>query len=235
MTLDIKQIHLTWIIKMHSQSVRMELASTWHPKNMSQSSVMCYVWRKIFACAVIFIVWTSMPLPRAITLHTLTFGLLTFSIQPTTIHSMWCLYLCSNWLVSLTCCRNGKNYNCAYFYVNQIIRAAKGMVLLINMYRIYFMNVLNVLCICVCIVWTKKSNFSVNSTSSYDRPAEVKLQKLLKELRISATIHQIPEWSQNEEFAENGSILRFFTENTENDETGISDEDINRSKLYMQG
>lgn len=83
----------------------------------------------------------------------------------------------------------------------------------------------------------KKSNFSVNSTgsSAYDRPAEYKLRQLLKELRISASIHQIPEWSQNEEFAENGSILKLFTANKETNEIDISDEDINRSKLYMQG
>lgn len=75
----------------------------------------------------------------------------------------------------------------------------------------------------------------MNSTSSYDRPAEFKLRQLLKELRISATIHQIPEWSQNEEFAQNGSILKLFTENKEGNDIGISEEDINRSKLYMQG
>lgn len=83
----------------------------------------------------------------------------------------------------------------------------------------------------------KKSNFSVNSSasSSFERPAEYKLRQLLKELRISAAIHQIPEWTQNEEFAENGSILKLFTDNKETNEMDISDEDINRSKLYMQG
>lgn len=74
-----------------------------------------------------------------------------------------------------------------------------------------------------------------SSSSSFERPAEYKLRQLLKELRISATIHQIPEWSQNEEFVQNGSILRLFTENRENNDANISDEDINRSRLYMQG
>lgn len=74
-----------------------------------------------------------------------------------------------------------------------------------------------------------------STSSSYDRPAEYKLRQLLKELRISASIHQIPEWSENEEFAENGSILKLFTDNRETSEIEISDEDINRSKLYMQG
>lgn len=76
----------------------------------------------------------------------------------------------------------------------------------------------------------------MNSTSSFERPAEFKLRQLLKELRISATIHQIPEWSESEEFVQNGSVLNLFTGNKddfEHDE--ISDEDINRSKLYMQG
>lgn len=74
-----------------------------------------------------------------------------------------------------------------------------------------------------------------SASSSYDRPAEYKLRQLLKELRISASIHQIPEWSENDEFAENGSILKLFTDNRETNEIEISDEDINRSKLYMQG
>lgn len=88
----------------------------------------------------------------------------------------------------------------------------------------------------VCVSFdTKKSNFSVNSTSSFDRPAEYKLRQLLKELRISATIHQIPEWSESEEMAQNGSILKLFTENRDGNPDGISEEDINRSKLYMQG
>ncbi|XP_031617051.1 solute carrier family 12 member 9 isoform X2 [Contarinia nasturtii] len=80
------------------------------------------------------------------------------------------------------------------------------------------------------------SRQSVNSSaSSFDRPAEFKLRQLLKELRISASIHQIPEWYQNEEFAQNGNILKLFTNNGDNDGIDISDEDINRSKLYMQG
>lgn len=83
---------------------------------------------------------------------------------------------------------------------------------------------------------TKTSNFSVNtSSSSFERPAEYKLRQLLKELRIAATIHNIPEWSQNEDFAQSGSIMRLFTENRDANPAGISEEDINRSKLYMQG
>lgn len=87
----------------------------------------------------------------------------------------------------------------------------------------------------LCESGMSSSTFSVNSTSSYDRPAEYKLRQLLKELRISATIHQIPEWSQNEEFLQNGVILKQFSEGNENDEIGITEESINQSKLYMQG
>lgn len=74
----------------------------------------------------------------------------------------------------------------------------------------------------------------MNSTSSYEKPAEYKLRQLLKELRISATIHQIPEWSQNEEFMQNGAILRQFTNSFDNESFGLMEDNINQSKLYMQ-
>lgn len=76
------------------------------------------------------------------------------------------------------------------------------------------------------------SNFSVSS-SPYEKPSEYKLRQLLKLLRISATIHQIPEWSQNEEFIQQSSVLKHFTKNS-NTEEPINEENINRSKLYMQ-
>lgn len=75
----------------------------------------------------------------------------------------------------------------------------------------------------------------MNSASSYEKPAEYKLRQLLKELRISATIHQIPEWSQNEEFMQNGMVLRQFTNGDDTDSDGVTEENINHSKLYMQG
>lgn len=79
------------------------------------------------------------------------------------------------------------------------------------------------------------SNFTVNS-SGYEKPAEFKLRQLLKELRIAATIHQIPEWTGQEEFIRHGSVLKLFTENSEEEEqiANLSEENINRSKLYMQ-
>lgn len=77
------------------------------------------------------------------------------------------------------------------------------------------------------------SNFSVNSVG-YEKPSEYKLRQLLKELRISAEIHQIPEWTRNEEFTRNSSVLKQFTENRSNGDSPVTEENINRSKLYMQ-
>lgn len=74
----------------------------------------------------------------------------------------------------------------------------------------------------------------MNSTASYEKPADYKLRQLLKELRISATIHSIPEWHQNEEIMHNGAILRQFTNSFDNESFGLMEDNINRSKLYMQ-
>lgn len=86
------------------------------------------------------------------------------------------------------------------------------------------------------ICWNGKnyfSNFSINS-SGFEKPAELRLRQLLNELRISATIHQIPEWSRNEEFIRHSSAMKHFADNRENDASFMSDENINRSKLYMR-
>lgn len=77
------------------------------------------------------------------------------------------------------------------------------------------------------------SNFNINSLP-YDRPAEYKLKELLKQLRISATIHQVPEWTQNVDFMKHCSILKQFTRNSDPNINVLTDENINRSKLYMQ-
>lgn len=55
---------------------------------------------------------------------------------------------------------------------------------------------------------------------------------MLKLLRISATIHQIPEW--NEEIMRNSGALQQFTNHPEYDSLAVTDENKNRSKLYMQ-
>ena len=77
------------------------------------------------------------------------------------------------------------------------------------------------------------SNFSVNSIQ-FEKPAEYKLNQMLKLLRISATIHQIPEWSKNEEIMRNSGALQQFTNIPEYDSVAVTDENKNRSKLYMQ-
>lgn len=70
---------------------------------------------------------------------------------------------------------------------------------------------------------------------SCDKPAEYKLGQLLKQLRITASIHQIPEWSRNEDFMRHRNVLKQFTKSLDDvhDEI-VSEENINRSKLYMQ-
>lgn len=80
---------------------------------------------------------------------------------------------------------------------------------------------------------TRQSNFSVNS-SGYEKPAEHRLAQQLKELRISATIHQISEWSSNEEFLRHSRVMKNFADNRDENTTYLSDENINRSKLYMR-
>lgn len=178
--------------------------------------------------------------PKAIIFYTLTSGPSTYLIRLIIIHSMLSLCLCFNWLVLSICCQNGRNCNFVCSYVNQIIPADKGKGFLIRpsecVFKVHsFVYIILYEIFFACIILYKKSNFSVNSTSSFDRPAEYKLRQLLKELRISATIHQIPEWTESEEFAENGSVLKFFSEDQDGSQDGISEEDINRSKLYMQG
>lgn len=77
------------------------------------------------------------------------------------------------------------------------------------------------------------SNLSVNSIP-FEKPAESRLHLLLKQLRIQASIHQIPEWSGNEDFVRHSSILKQFTNSSETPEQVIAQENINRAKLHMQ-
>lgn len=45
---------------------------------------------------------------------------------------------------------------------------------------------------------------------------------------------QIPEWTRNVDFMRHISILKQFTHHADNDIKPLTDENINRSKLYMQ-
>lgn len=89
----------------------------------------------------------------------------------------------------------------------------------------------------------RSSSFSVNSVAT-DRPAEYKLRELLKLLRISASIHQIPDWSANDDFKRHTAVLRHFTSRSsgmsataaaaEAQAPALTEEMVNRSKMYMQ-
>lgn len=69
------------------------------------------------------------------------------------------------------------------------------------------------------------------SVTSLDKVSRYQLEQLLKQLRISADIQEINEWSGNGEYS---SILKQFTKNAEPDPTFLTEENMNRSRLYMQ-
>lgn len=73
-----------------------------------------------------------------------------------------------------------------------------------------------------------------NEQQPFERPAEYRLNQLLNQLRIAATIHQIPEWKNSNETPRNRTLLRNLTRNSENETSTMSEENLNRMKLYMQ-
>jgi solute carrier family 12 (potassium/chloride transporters), member 9 len=74
-----------------------------------------------------------------------------------------------------------------------------------------------------------------NEQQPFERSAEVRLNQLLNQLRISAVIHQIPEWKNSSETPRNRTLLRNLTRNSaENDSSPLTEENLNRMKLYMQ-
>lgn len=73
-----------------------------------------------------------------------------------------------------------------------------------------------------------------NEQQPFERPAEYRLSQLLGQLRIPATIHQIPEWKNSSETPRNRTLLRNLTRNSENDTSPMTEENLNRMKLYMQ-
>lgn len=73
-----------------------------------------------------------------------------------------------------------------------------------------------------------------NEQQPFERPAEFRLSQLLNQLRIPATIHQIPEWKNSSETPRNRNLLRNLTRNSENDSSLLTEENLNRMKLYMQ-
>uniref|UniRef100_A0A2M4A833 Solute carrier family 12 member 9 n=1 Tax=Anopheles triannulatus TaxID=58253 RepID=A0A2M4A833_9DIPT len=82
-------------------------------------------------------------------------------------------------------------------------------------------------------VFMCESEAGPENSTSFDRPAEHRLDQRLKLLRISATIHKIADWNKNIDFAKHRNILKQFTGKTDSNQV-MAEENINRSKLYMQ-
>lgn len=80
---------------------------------------------------------------------------------------------------------------------------------------------------------SNRSNFDLNQMVQ-DLPAKLKLEKLLNSLRISATIHEITDWNRNDDFVRHASILKQLTSKADPDIDVINEENLNRSRLYMQ-
>lgn len=80
---------------------------------------------------------------------------------------------------------------------------------------------------------SNRSNFDLNQMV-HDLPARVKLEKLLNSLRISATIHEVTDWNRNDDFVRHASILKQFTSRADPEADVVTEENLNRSRLYMQ-
>ncbi|GAB0098265.1 solute carrier family 12 member 9 [Sergentomyia squamirostris] len=76
-------------------------------------------------------------------------------------------------------------------------------------------------------------NFTMTPPMAQDLSAEFRLSQQLKLFRIAATIHQIPEWSRNDDFTRHSALVKQFTQSG-SDSEGISEEHLNRSRMYMQ-
>uniref|UniRef100_A0A1B0CEI6 Solute carrier family 12 member 9 n=2 Tax=Lutzomyia longipalpis TaxID=7200 RepID=A0A1B0CEI6_LUTLO len=84
-----------------------------------------------------------------------------------------------------------------------------------------------------------QENFTMTPPAALDHSAEFRLSQQLKLFRINATIHQIPEWSKNDDFTRHSAVMRRFTQAPgtqvdEQQEEVISEEHLNRSRMYMQ-
>lgn len=77
------------------------------------------------------------------------------------------------------------------------------------------------------------SNFDIN-VPQMEVFSKLQLETQLNKLRINAEIHEINEWSRNQEFTRHSPVLRQFTDTSDIHVDALSEENINRSKLYMQ-
>ncbi|XP_029732627.2 solute carrier family 12 member 9 isoform X3 [Aedes albopictus] len=82
-------------------------------------------------------------------------------------------------------------------------------------------------------VFLCESESQPEPSAPFERPAEHRLSMLLKSLRISASIHQIPEWGKDMDVSRHRNILKQFTSQSDSNQV-MTEENVNRSKLYMQ-
>ncbi|XP_037910538.1 solute carrier family 12 member 9 [Hermetia illucens] len=78
------------------------------------------------------------------------------------------------------------------------------------------------------------SSFNLSGAQSVEQFSRQKLERTLKQLRINADIHEIDEWNKNSEFMRQAAILKQFTINADPNVETITEENLNRSRLYMQ-
>lgn len=88
-------------------------------------------------------------------------------------------------------------------------------------------------------VFLCESNRSSSALTGFDSthpdyPAKVKLEKLLEKLRISASIHEVTDWNRSDDFVRHSTILKQFTRAADPELDMVTDENLNRSRLYMQ-
>ncbi|XP_018798422.1 PREDICTED: solute carrier family 12 member 9 [Bactrocera latifrons] len=90
-------------------------------------------------------------------------------------------------------------------------------------------------------VFLCESNNAISNISSFDTQlpqldafSRMKLEQSLKSLRIEADIIEIQEWNSDSDFTSHSRILKQFTSHADEDHEVITEENINRSLLYMQ-
>ncbi|XP_036328968.1 solute carrier family 12 member 9-like [Rhagoletis pomonella] len=90
-------------------------------------------------------------------------------------------------------------------------------------------------------VFLCESNNTNTELSSFDTQmpqldifARMRLEQSLKNLRIEADIIEIQEWNRDSEFTSHSRILKQFTSQAEDVNELITEENLNRSLLYMQ-
>ncbi|XP_067624161.1 solute carrier family 12 member 9 isoform X2 [Eurosta solidaginis] len=90
-------------------------------------------------------------------------------------------------------------------------------------------------------VFLCETNNASNDMSSFDTQmpqidafSRMKLEQSLKNLRIEADIIEIQEWNRESDFTSHSRVLKQFTSHASEDHEAITEENLNRSLLYMQ-